>query len=257
MTPAMSDGRQGEFDLFSHRSGRGYRDVARAFEPARLTQARVLAELTKAELADAIHVSAAAVGQYEAGAAAPRPELLPVLARELKVPVEFFAAGRPLGRLDAANAHFRSLRSTRAKDRAKAATHAEQIWELTHALEKRVRLPEIKLPEVPEGASPTDGAQILRQAWGVGSPNLTGVPPGRLPPLEQPEPAGRYGARASARTLATVRDGRRVVPRRAWRAARVVAMRTRRVWLPGLANPRAFLATSFAVRLCASAFAFE
>src|SRR6266702_3337780 len=35
-----------------------------------------------------------------------------------------------------------------------------------------------------------------------GSPNLTGVPPGRLPPLEQPEPAGRYGARASARTLA-------------------------------------------------------
>jgi Zn-dependent peptidase ImmA (M78 family)/transcriptional regulator with XRE-family HTH domain len=167
MTPAMSDGRQGEFDLFSHRSGCGYRDVARAFEPARLTQARVLAELTKAELADAIHVSAAAVGQYEAGAAAPRPELLPVLARELKVPVEFFAAGRPLGRLDAANAHFRSLRSTRAKDRAKAATHVEQIWELTHALEKRVRLPEIKLPEVPEGASPTDGAQILRQAWGV------------------------------------------------------------------------------------------
>src|SRR6266702_4151188 len=53
----------------------------------------------------------------------------------------------------------------------------------------------------------------------LGSPNLTGVPPGRLPPLEQPEPAGRYGARASARTLATVRDGRRVVPRRAWRAA--------------------------------------
>ncbi len=53
-----------------------------------------------------------------------------------------------------------------------------------------------------------------------GSPNLTGVPPGQLPPLEQPEPAGRYGARASVRTLATVRDRRRVFPRRAWRAAR-------------------------------------
>jgi hypothetical protein len=34
-------------------------------------------------------------------------------------------------------------------------------------------------------------------------------------------------------------------------------MRTRRAWLRGLANPRAFLATSLAVRLCASAFAFE
>ncbi len=163
----MSDDFQGEFELLPHGSHRSYHGIARAFEPARLTQARVLAELTKAELADAIHVSAAAVGQYEAGVTAPRPELLPVLARELKVPVEFFAAGRPLGRLDAANAHFRSLRSTRAKDRAKAATHAEQVWELTHALEKRIRLPEVKLPELPAGTLPADAAQILRQAWGV------------------------------------------------------------------------------------------
>ena len=34
-------------------------------------------------------------------------------------------------------------------------------------------------------------------------------------------------------------------------------MRTRRIWFSGFANPRAFLATSLAVRLCASAFAFE
>jgi Zn-dependent peptidase ImmA (M78 family)/transcriptional regulator with XRE-family HTH domain len=163
----MSDDFQGEFELLPHGSHRSYHGIARAFEPARLTQARVLAELTKAELAEAIHVSAAAVGQYEAGVTAPRPELLPVLARELKVPVEFFAAGRPLGRLDTANAHFRSLRSTRAKDRAKAATHAEQVWELTHALEKRIRLPEVELPEVPAGTLPADAAQILRQAWGV------------------------------------------------------------------------------------------
>jgi Zn-dependent peptidase ImmA (M78 family)/transcriptional regulator with XRE-family HTH domain len=163
----MSDDIQGEFELLPHGSRSSHRGIARAFEPARLTQARVLAELTKAELADAIHVSAAAVGQYEAGVAAPRPELLPVLARELKVPVEFFAAGRPLGRLDAANAHFRSLRSTRAKDRAKAATHAEQVWELAHALEKRIRFPEVRLPEVPGGTLPAEAAQILRQAWSV------------------------------------------------------------------------------------------
>jgi Zn-dependent peptidase ImmA (M78 family)/DNA-binding XRE family transcriptional regulator len=161
----MSDDSQGEFDLFLHGSRSSHHGIARAFEPARLTQARVLAELTKAELADALHVSAAAVGQYEAGVTAPRPELLPVIARELKVPVEFFAAGRPLGRLDAVNAHFRSLRSTRAKDRAKAATYAEQVWELAHALEKRIRFPEVELPELPAGASPADAAQILRVAW--------------------------------------------------------------------------------------------
>jgi Zn-dependent peptidase ImmA (M78 family)/DNA-binding XRE family transcriptional regulator len=163
----MSDDLQGEFELLPHQGRHSYHGIARAFEPARLTQARVLAELTKTELADAIRVSAAAVGQYEAGVTAPRPELLPLLARELKVPVEFFATGRPLGRLDAANAHFRSLRSTRAKDRAKAATHVEQVWELAYALEKRIRLPEVNLPEVREGTSPTDAAQILRQAWGI------------------------------------------------------------------------------------------
>ena len=166
-TSAMTDDLHAQFELFSHQGGRSYEDVARAFEPSRLTQARVLAELTKAELAEAVHVSAAAVGQYESGATTPRSDLLPILARELKVPVEFFATGRPLGRLDAADAHFRSLRSTRAKDRAKAATHAEQVWELTYALEKRVRLPAVYLPEVPEGATPTEAAQAVRQAWNI------------------------------------------------------------------------------------------
>jgi Zn-dependent peptidase ImmA (M78 family)/transcriptional regulator with XRE-family HTH domain len=163
----MSDEAQGELQLFGERRT-GLRGVARAFDPARLTQARVLAELTKGELADKLDVSAAAVGQYESGATKPRPELLPELSHILKVPVEFFAAGRPLGRLDAANAHFRSLRSTRAKDRAKAATHAEQLWELTYALEKRVRLPELDLPAVPEGAAPAQAAQTLRKAWSIG-----------------------------------------------------------------------------------------
>lgn len=163
----MSDETQGELQLFGGR-GSSLREVARAFDSARLTQARVLAELTKGELAERLDVSAAAVGQYEAGATKPRPELLPELSRILNVPVEFFAAGRPIGRLDAANAHFRSLRSTRAKDRAKAATHAEQLWELTYALEKRVRLPDVDLPLVEEGTSPTQGATLLRQAWGIG-----------------------------------------------------------------------------------------
>lgn len=146
----------------------GLRQVAAAFDPARLTQARVLAELTKAELAERLRVSPAAVGQYETGATRPRPELLPALARTLSVPVAFFAAGRPLGRLDAAGAHFRSLRSTRAKDRAKAVAHAQQLWELTYALEKRVRFPEVHLPEVPPGTSPADAAALLRSVWAIG-----------------------------------------------------------------------------------------
>lgn len=162
----MTDEDQCELQLLGERvSSLG--DVVRAFDAARLTQARVLAELTKAELAEKLGVSAAAVGQYETGATKPRQDLLPELSRVLKVPIEFFAAGRPVGRLDAADAHFRSLRSTRAKDRAKAATHAEQLWELTYALEKRVRLPDVDLPVAPPGTPPAVAAQMVRKAWGI------------------------------------------------------------------------------------------
>ena len=98
----------------------------------------------------------------------------------------------------------------------------------------------------------------LRHAGQVGSPYLTGVPPIRPLRPAHPDPAGRtYGALAAAPLLATVRDPLRRGSLLPCRAARVVAMRTRRAWFCGLANPRAFLATSFAVRLCASAFAFE
>lgn len=157
-----------ELTLFQDVSSPGVVDVVRLFEPARLTQARVLAWLTKGELAEDIGVSPAAIGQYESGITKPRPDLLPSLAKRLKVPVEFFATGRPLGRLDAANAHFRSLRSTRAKDRAKAAAHAEQVWELTYALEKQVRFPTVDFPAIPEGTPPAHAAHSLRKAWEIG-----------------------------------------------------------------------------------------
>lgn len=158
-----------QLTLFSDERTPRLEQIMRAFEPARLTQARVLSWKTKAELAERIGLSAAAVGQFESGAVIPRAEHLPEMARVLHVPVTFFASGRPLGRLDVAEAHFRSLRSTRAKDRAKAAAHAEQLWELTYALEKRVRFPEVDLPQVPEGGSPADAAQALRRWWQIGS----------------------------------------------------------------------------------------
>ena len=100
--------------------------------------------------------------------------------------------------------------------------------------------------------------KLPRPKKSFGSPYLTGVPPIRPLLPARPEPAGRpYGALAAAPLLVTVRDRSRRGSFLACRAARVVAMRTRRAWFFGLANPRAFLATSLAVRLCASAFAFE
>jgi Zn-dependent peptidase ImmA (M78 family)/transcriptional regulator with XRE-family HTH domain len=152
--------------------------VADAFDPARLTQARQLAALTKKDLAERIGVTPAAVGQYETGMTRPRPDLIPRLADTLGVPTAFFLTGRPHGKLDGSTAHFRSLRSTRAHQRAKAVAFVEQVWELTYALEKQVRLPHADLPgfsggEVHSGVEvprePALAARALRHLWGLGS----------------------------------------------------------------------------------------
>jgi Zn-dependent peptidase ImmA (M78 family)/transcriptional regulator with XRE-family HTH domain len=158
--------------------------VADAFDPSRLTQARHLAGLTKKDLAERIGVTPAAVGQYETGMTRPRPALVPELAEALAVPPAFFLTGRPHGKLDGSMAHFRSLRSTRAHQRAKAVAFVEQVWELAHALEKRVRLPHVDLPgfsggEVHSGVDlprdPAQAARALRRLWGLGTGPLSHI----------------------------------------------------------------------------------
>ncbi|SDB94909.1 Zn-dependent peptidase ImmA, M78 family [Raineyella antarctica] len=149
------------FDLSTTGRGQG------RFEPARLTQARVRLGMSKTDLAAEVGVSAAAIGQYEAGVNSPRAEVLERLARALKVRPGFFSAGRPLARIDTVNAHFRSLRSARVSDRQKALATATLVWELTFALERFVKLPEVDLPKVQPGSAPADAAMILRRHWGL------------------------------------------------------------------------------------------
>lgn len=164
---------------FSTRPGEGGltdRDVARAFDPDRLRQARQLALKTKHDVATEVGVSPAAIGQYESGVTLPRPDLIPKFAAALDMPREFFATGRPQSKLESGDAFFRSLRATTAKQRAKATAFTEQLWELVYAIEKRVRFPRVDLPgfvggEIEPGAFPSDpeaAARALRQAWDLG-----------------------------------------------------------------------------------------
>lgn len=151
-------------------------DIARAFDPYRLKQARQLAMKTKQEVASDLRITPALVGQYESGVTIPRAEQIPGLAISLDVPREFFATGRPQATLESGDAFFRSLRSTSARQRAKAIAYTEQLWELVHAVEKRVRLPAVDLPgfvsgEVATGfiqADPEVAARELRKRWDLG-----------------------------------------------------------------------------------------
>lgn len=135
------------------------------FEPARLTQARARVGMSKTDLAAEVGVSAAAVGQYEAGVNSPRANVLRRLAKVLDVRADFFAVGRPLARLDSVHAHFRSLRSARVSDRQKALATATLVWELTFALERYVKLPDVDLPNAGTGRPPAEAAALLRRHW--------------------------------------------------------------------------------------------
>lgn len=152
--------------LFAVDTG-GRRTGGGLFDAARLTQARILSGLAKTELAEQIGVSAAAVGQYESGVNVPRDDVLARIAKTLAMPVEYFSVGRPMARVDTISAQFRSLRSTRVRDRNLALATAGQIWELTFALERHVRLPEPSLPSVEPGTPPALAAATLREHWGM------------------------------------------------------------------------------------------
>jgi len=140
------------------------------FSPSRLTQARHLARLSKADLARRVQVSAAAIGQYEAGLTVPSQGVLGQLAAVLDVPESFFAAGRPLASVDAGGVFFRSLRSTPARERDFSIAVARQVWELLAEIENFVEFPSLDLPELDESQvrSPIGAASVLREAWGLG-----------------------------------------------------------------------------------------
>ena len=173
--------------LFGIPGGRRRLDaLVEVFDPSRLTQARHAVSWTKKRLADELEISAAAVGQYESGIIRPRAEQLERMAQLLDVPADYFAVGRPRADVDAASCHFRSLRSMRAYERDQAVTYVEQLWELCHALELRVRLPEADLPDLsvndvveeddgtyPAPRAPGEAARLVRRQWGLGSDRVS------------------------------------------------------------------------------------
>jgi hypothetical protein len=66
------------------------------------------------------------------------------------------------------NTHFRRLRSAKVGDRQLALATVAQIWELTFALERHVRLPDADLPALEGHVSPVEAAKRLREHWGIG-----------------------------------------------------------------------------------------
>ncbi|PPH96004.1 DNA-binding protein [Rathayibacter sp. AY1B7] len=149
-------------------------DVARAFDPSRLEQARRFRAMTKTDVHRLVGVSAAAVGQYERGEIVPRAETITALASALDVPISFFTLGRPAVRVEVAEASFRRLRSTTVGQQQQATAYAELVWELSRYLEQFVEFPDVNLPdwahtESEDAPDPVSAARLMRSYWHLGT----------------------------------------------------------------------------------------
>ncbi|MGH3972043.1 MAG: XRE family transcriptional regulator [Pseudonocardiaceae bacterium] len=152
-------------------STRRHPAAATDFDGTRLVLARRLRGLTKTALAREIGVTPTAVAQYEKGGRPTQP-VMNAISLALGLPRDFFGAGHQVTTLPAAEAHFRSLRSTSAAAREQALAYGELCLELVSLIGDYVDLPPVDLPTVtlPDELSEADifdAVQVVKQVWGI------------------------------------------------------------------------------------------
>lgn len=152
-------------------SGASSRMVSALFDGDRLRQARLYSGLRKVEVAEAVGITPAAVGQYESGRTRPSAQVMALLAVRLGFPPEFFE--RRASRISVPEnlAHFRKLRSTTRIDRERLLVRLELLSEVMATVEKHVELPSVDVPDLAvsdEEDQPEAAAAAVRTAWGLG-----------------------------------------------------------------------------------------
>jgi Zn-dependent peptidase ImmA (M78 family)/transcriptional regulator with XRE-family HTH domain len=154
--------------------------LRRSFDGDQLRIARELRRMTQAALAraavDAGHaqgLTAAAVSQFELGAAVPSAVTMQALVAALEIDAAFlsFTAADDEAHLPA---FFRSLRATPAQDRKYARNVIQLVHRLAVALDQHVGLPPRDVPTIPcdpfdeadaRRAAAEDAAGAVRKAW--------------------------------------------------------------------------------------------
>jgi len=146
--------------------------AAHLFQPARLTLARELRGLSKAQLAEAVQKTPSAISQFESGRTRPDALTVRAMASALAVRIGFFAksGGAPLISTD--NCYFRSLRSASQRDRRSLLAVGTILCDLVNLLEDHVDLPREEVTTVASSANSAEEienvAVEVRRKWGLG-----------------------------------------------------------------------------------------
>lgn len=141
------------------------------FNGAALRLARLFRGLTLDDVGTAVGKTRQYLHKLETSPqSAPTAQLQVELASFLKVQPDFFYSNR-IGSLAEEQIHFRKLFTTRVGVKQTAMARAELTGILVSTLERRLRLPEVRVPSIPEAASVDDverAAEQCRREWDLG-----------------------------------------------------------------------------------------
>lgn len=150
-------------------------DAATFFEGKRLTLARQLAGLRKADLAKKIGKSPTAVSDWESGRKRPVGASVAELGLALGVQPGFFVSSLEHGSAICGLPHFRSLRSTSQICRDQAFAYGQLALDVAAVIERYVEFPAVDVPEMavdPDDAgsdAPELAARLVREMWDLGT----------------------------------------------------------------------------------------
>jgi Zn-dependent peptidase ImmA (M78 family)/DNA-binding XRE family transcriptional regulator len=139
------------------------------FDGASLRLARVFSGLALEEVAEKVGKTRQYLHKLETGQGRPTEQLAHDLADALDVEVEFFAPRS--NRLHEDQFHFRKLLTTKNTIKQVAVARGEMIDSLIRFLEQELRLPEVRIPSLPQVQTYEDierAAERCRNEWDIG-----------------------------------------------------------------------------------------
>lgn len=141
------------------------------FNGAELKLARVFNEMTLEEVAERVGKTRQYLHKLEAGLSTPTDELMVALANILQIEPDFLVRP-PMSAIPEEQFHFRKQFTTRAMTKQVTLARGELICRLVCYLEKELKLPELRIPEVSDAYTVDDierAAEKCRLEWGLGN----------------------------------------------------------------------------------------
>ena len=158
-------------------------DRTTGFIPQRLIEARLVLQMSRAELARELNLTGQAIGYYETGDRRPDMSILLRVAEVLRQPVSFFLRESPPFEGLRGTRFFRSIGSRSNKVNQALDVKTKWLWEIVEFVSQHIKLPSTNLPEIvaPDHGNEYSLSEIeeiatrVRRHWNLGDGPIANI----------------------------------------------------------------------------------